>query len=492
METRGVRRAARGAGGPRPRLVIAAVALTAAAAGCGFTGEPGFAGIRDPDGVAPYGDLGQPLFCAESRLVGPPDSEPRGFCEADDAVAGAACARDDECRNRERCLCGRCRVQYCDSTAQCGTGRTCAFAEHRCHRPCLTLDDCTLEEDTCDRGVCRQRCAATAACQAGEICSATSGTCVAADCGSDADCQTGQRCALQREPWDLRAPDALADPGPVLFLEVRRGADPPSIWRAASADGLAFAFDPAAAVLAPDADEAGRVGAPAVLRTAAGWALFFEFGDGAGIRRATSDDGRAFARDPAEPVLLPDAAWEGGRIGAPAAVTLPDGAVALFYEGGDGAGLGLALAPDGVTFTKQPAPVLTPGSVTDPVLWREVSRVGQPWARLLHDAAGEPVVGLYFSAFGMESAAALEFGELKQVPPNHSVGFSAAYARDLVFAPYPLNPVMDRVVGFLTHESEIGPTVVAAGEGYLMYFTRADAAGVTFDNIGVAANPPRP
>jgi hypothetical protein len=158
---------------------------------------------------------------------------------------------------------------------------------------------------------------------------------------------------------------------------------------------------------------------------------------------------------------------------------------------GDGAGIGLATAPDGVTFTKQVAPVLTPATVTEPVLWREVSRIGQPWARVTADALGDPVVGLYFSAFGMESAAALEFDQLKQVPPNFSVGYSAAYARDLVFTPYPTNPVMDRVVEFLTHESEIGPTVVESGDGYLMYFVRADAPGAVFGNIGVASNPPR-
>jgi hypothetical protein len=129
--------------------------------------------------------------------------------------------------------------------------------------------------------------------------------------------------------------------------------------------------------------------------------------------------------------------------------------------------------------------------VIDPVLWRDVTRIGQPWARVLPDANGEPVVGLYFSAFGMESAAALEFDQLKQVPPNFSVGFAAAYASDLVFTPYPMNPVMDRVVEFLTHESEIGPTVVATDGGHLMYFVRADAPGETFGNIGVAANPPR-
>jgi hypothetical protein len=80
---------------------------------------------------------------------------------------------------------------------------------------------------------------------------------------------------------------------------------------------------------------------------------------------------------------------------------------------------------------------------------------------------------------------------LTQVPPNFSVGYAAAAASDLAFHAFPFNPVFDRVTDFLTHQSELSPTVVAQGDGYLMYFTRADPDAVVFDNLGVAANPPR-
>ncbi|HEY3360208.1 MAG TPA: hypothetical protein VGQ83_43555 [Polyangia bacterium] len=470
--------------------VAAAVAL-GGAAGCGLAGTgESFTGIRDPDGIAPWGDLGQPLFCAQPRLVGPPDSEPRGFCVPDEAADGAGCTADSDCRNRERCLCGRCAVQFCDSAQQCGPDRTCSFAEHKCHRPCLTLDDCTLEEDKCDRGVCKKRCDDSSVCQTGEVCSSSSGYCVTADCATDRDCGAGTHCVVQREPWDLRAPEALGGAEITLYVEVRRGSGAWAIWRARSADGLSFTFDPARPVLEPAADEAGRVGAPAVLQTADGWQMFFEHGDGAGLRRARSADGVTWERDPGE-ALAPAAGWEAGAVRAPSVLALPDGTVALFYEGGVGAGIGLALSPDGAAFTRQPAPVLMPADFTDPVLWREVSRVGQPFARLTRDAAGNAVVGLYVAAFGMESAAAIEFDQLKQVPPNYSIGYAAAMAADLEFHVFPLNPVMDRVVEFLTHDSELEPTVVPRGSGYLMYFTRADASAMAYGNLGVAASPPR-
>jgi hypothetical protein len=476
--------------------VRALVPLLLLGAGCGLAGAgETFTGIRVADGIAPWGDLGEPLFCAQERLVGPPDSEPRGFCVPDDAPADAGCSVDDDCRSRERCVCGRCSVQYCDAAPQCGAERTCSFAEHRCHRPCGSLDDCTLDEDACERGVCTRRCTDSTDCQTGEVCSLAAGfatgSCVAAACASDLDCPPGSRCAIQREPWALRAPEALAEDGVVLYVEVERGAGARSIWRARSSDGLSFVFDPDRPVLEPAADEAGQVGAPTILRLADGYVMYFEQGAGAGIGRARSADGASWEREPAGAVLVPAADWEAGAVRAPAALALPDATVALFYEGGDGAGLGLARAADGVSFTREAAPILTPDAVTDPLLWREASRVRQPCARLMRDAAGEPVVGLLFAAFGMESGTATEFGQPRQVPPNYSIGYAAAFASDFGFHVYPFNPVMDRVVEFLSHESELDPTVVPLADGYLMYFVRADAPATRYGTIGVGVSPPR-
>jgi hypothetical protein len=62
-------------------------------------------------------------------------------------------------------------------------------------------------------------------------------------------------------------------------------------------------------------------------------------------------------------VLVPDAPWEGGRIAGPSPVWI-GGSVFLYYAGAEG--IGLARSSDGITFTKEPAPVL----VRDPsVVW---------------------------------------------------------------------------------------------------------------------------
>jgi hypothetical protein len=74
------------------------------------------------------------------------------------------------------------------------------------------------------------------------------------------------------------------------------------------------------------------------------------------IVRFGAVDGRSFDRS-AETVLVPDAAWEGGVMGQPAAL-LVDGEVLLYYAAAGG--IGLARSADGHGFTREPAPVLAP------------------------------------------------------------------------------------------------------------------------------------
>ena len=76
MEARGLRPEARGRVTRAALLVARACGFAALAAlitnlgtSCAFTGEDVFAGIRDPDGVAPYGDLGQPLVHGPAARV---------------------------------------------------------------------------------------------------------------------------------------------------------------------------------------------------------------------------------------------------------------------------------------------------------------------------------------------------------------------------------------------------------------------------------------
>src|SRR5262249_60914893 len=102
--------------------------------------------------------------------------------------------------------------------------------------------------------------------------------------------------------------------------------------------------------------------------------------------------------------LRADGVWERGGVHAPGAAQRGDGAVLLYYGGGEGAGIGLAIAPDGQTFEKVgDRPVLEPATVTDASFWRAVDRVADPCARRSVDAAGREVIGLWFSARGVES-----------------------------------------------------------------------------------------
>src|SRR5690606_14153970 len=104
-------------------------------------------------------------------------------------------------------------------------------------------------------------------------------------------------------------------------------------------------------------------GDPATLE-AFGYAAHTVFAEGAEpdptapsneIVRLRAPDGRSFDRV-GQPVLVPDAAWEGNHIGAPSALRVGD-EIWLYYSAEGG--IGLAKSSDGLTFTKEPEPVLS-------------------------------------------------------------------------------------------------------------------------------------
>jgi hypothetical protein len=74
------------------------------------------------------------------------------------------------------------------------------------------------------------------------------------------------------------------------------------------------------------------------------------------IVRYGAIDARSFDRS-AEVVLDPSAAWEGGTVGAPSAVRVGE-EVWLYYAAAGG--VGLAKSSDGLTFSREEAPVLAP------------------------------------------------------------------------------------------------------------------------------------
>jgi hypothetical protein len=459
-----------------------AVAL-ALVASCGFWGEDDFKGRRLGAGDAPWGDRGALAICMAPTLLGPPDSDPAGICLAAGAEPRNGCGSDANCRSRERCVCGLCEAQFCDGPSQCGSRMECnftpiaGFPAQVCGLPCSSLAPCPSERDLCEHGFCTSRCAADADCQTGESCSSAE-RCVARGCARDGDCTTGAaapRCAIQRNPAELREPALLESPL-VLYLELRPAPGTGEIWRATTSDGgQSWVMDPPQAVLAPAAGEQ-RVGAPAVVRRNGSILLLFEQGGG-GIGLAQSGDGKAFARQPG---------LVHGSGSSPGAAVLGDGTLLVYYEDGSGA-IGLVTSADAQTFDDHGV-VLTAQDVGDPLLWRFVDRIGQPAARR-SVRAGREEVQLWFTGHGVETSSSIQSGQPTPPVANDSIGYAVSTDRGQSFAPYPFNPVFDRIENFVDHDQERTPAVAADGDGFLLLYGGADAMGFS-TNLGGAVNPP--
>ena len=458
--------------------------LIALVAGCGFFPEDDFTGKRAGDGIAPWADLGPAQICLGNEFFGPPDSTPGGLC-FDATTQEAPCIADGDCRSREACVCGRCTVAYCATASDCAADRVCSFSESRCDLPCFDGGDCP-DGAECRNGVCRGRCIDEADCQTGEVCSSQN-VCVTADCADDDACLAGERCRIQRTPRQVLEPSPVDDGRQiVMWLEVSDPnlVDQTAIWRAVSRDGLHFTMSPAAPVL----EDGTAARAPSVIRGPEGWVMYYEAGTE--IRVATSLDGIAWS--------APELALAGG--GAPSAVLLPDGQVAVYHEDGDA--IAVATGAPGGPLTRA-GTVIAPGDVTIPEsetgpFWADVERVTSPFALLSNGAAG-PSLRLYYSAFGRESGESVQLGEIVPIPANYSVGYAAGDPADpAAMRPWPYGPIADRVAAFLDHREELSPGVVQLGgdDAYLMYYVEAepamDATGVdgpfVIGRLGVLGN----
>jgi hypothetical protein len=141
-------------------------------------------------------------------------------------------------------------------------------------------------------------------------------------------------------------------------------------------------------------------------------------------------------------------------------------------------------------------PVLTPSEATirpsgrDAPFWDPIAALRSPMA-LVTDAPGGPSLRLWFSGFGRESADSFQFGQIKPIPPNHSIGYAATSPGTLDdLVPWPYGPVVDRVEAFLKHREELGPGVMRLGgvgpdgdDAYLLYYVEAEPA---MDAMGAA------
>lgn len=115
--------------------------------------------------------------------------------------------------------------------------------------------------------------------------------------------------------------------------------------------------------------EAGAWDETAVFQPAAvggpdGYVMFYAGAGGAvsSIGRATSPDGITWTKDPA-PVLVPNEEWEGEELTRPDVVATPDGLV-MMYANRSGSKRGIATSRDGITWTRFAGnPVLTTTAV---------------------------------------------------------------------------------------------------------------------------------
>ena len=453
-------------------------AFTLLLASCGFWGEDDFKGLRVGAGDAPWTDRGTLAICESPTLLGPPDSDPSGLCMSDrGGVAG--CHADGDCHSRERCVCGLCSVQFCDGPGQCGSSKECNFNAvggypvNACGIPCSSLEPCPGDNDLCDHGFCTNKCMADSDCQTGELCS-TSHRCVARGCKVDNDCVAGvERCAIQRIPNDLREP-ALLDSPLTMYVEVRPTLSTAEIWRATTSDnGQSWVMDPPQAVLTASTGER-RVSAPSVVRRGGQIYLFFETDTG-GIHLALSNDGKNFNRMPT--VVHPTGS-------SPGAAALDDGTLLVYYQ--SAGGIGLVASTDGAAFDDR-GDVLTPAMVTDPLLWRFISHIGQPAARA-SIVNGREIVQIWFTGHGVETSSSTQSGMATPPVPNDSIGYAVSTDRGMTFTMYPFNPVFDRVENFVDHDQEFSPAVAPLGDGFLMIYGAADAKGIS-SNLGSAQNP---
>ncbi len=244
-----------------------------------------------------------------------------------------------------------------------------------------------------------------------------------------------------------REPAVVADGDATLLYVVAKREGRDVIVRTRAADGRAFYGSTsdfgktAPVVLAADQPWEGiAVSGPFVLRTAAGFVLYYAAAGGIGSAR--SSDGLTFQKDPG-PLLARElaSAWESTEVHAPSAYVLADGRVRLLYA--SGTSIGEAESTDGgARFTRlSPAPILGPapdapaGSllpyekppfdtarVADPCASLETTPVGRSHLRVLYtgyDAAGVSAIG-YAGRFGDQ-------GPLERQPnPIYSVGASEA------------------------------------------------------------------
>jgi len=392
-----------------------------------------------------------------------------------DGTEARTCASDTECSGIERCQCGRCIVQACDAGTVCPAGQACRGG--RCTGGCTQDTECD-GGDICNGGGCTHPCNGDGDCLHGEVCDFL-GVCAAQACGPDASCGAGSTCEPLAVDGDVREPTfATVGDETFLFFELR-SRDSSAVYRARIDTPLHLTADPETPVLSPP-DGHTRVGAPSALVREGTVELIVAVGSGDSLGLATSSDGGRTFSWTSDTALVAAEPWENGWIGAPA-VFEREGTTLVLYEGGPGAGIGLAMAQDGVLTRLSPAPVLTAADLEDASFWRSMQSIGSPFVLLTGDTTR-----VYVNARGIEAGTAVtQSGPVAPVL-NDSVGLFATTDLDS-FDRFPTGPIYSATSGLFGSLGEREPAIRITDDGADLYFVATDASGAQSTGLSRAS-----
>ncbi|MBW2263522.1 MAG: hypothetical protein JRG91_16295 [Deltaproteobacteria bacterium] len=436
---------------------------------CGLLG-PGGAPDRLPsDTPGPFVEEGPLELCIEGRrldapaVAGPDGGASTGFC----VTLGrepTSCTTDAPCAERERCVCGLCRVPVCRSGSDCLEGFDCMGHGHRCQQGCAADGDCPAGE-RCDPTTlgCTPPCDEDADCAFGEVCSASRRLCVTMVC-TGSECSASRTCDVQREGSVLSQPALLAGSPDVMWATV----EAMGVVRFERAPGGSWSSPDAAPVLAWPGRDPGLAAAPD-----GGVILVAGRDDGSGIAAYTSPDGLDWSPIAGSGVIMtPTREWESGWVGRPSVLLDGDGWL-LAYEGGPGTGIGLVrLSRDGGVLPLSTGPVLQPSSAGTAPYWTDLSAVGSPQLFRQDCAPGWTGPTLLFEATGLERID-LEVEGGDPPVPNASVGYARLDA-DGSLVVDPRGPMFTTMAGLAVTRSEHGPAISCRAGSWTLYYGASD------------------
>jgi hypothetical protein len=276
----------------------------------------------------------------------------------------------------------------------------------------------------------------------------------------------GDRMTPAEEPYvvvddaaDLGDPSAMARDGfDLWFTRAPMGGGAAEIWYAHVPDTtLRPDVAPELALAAADAWEAGAVGKPGVVRLEGGTlAMYYQAGG------ASPAIGLATATDPGGPWTRAGMVLDGAT--DPSAIVV-GGQVFLYVAAPDGSAILRATSPDGMTFTLDAAPVLTPNETN--VQAFDHVQVGAPDAVGGTTVAGQTRIGLFYVGVNF--------------PGEHAIGRADSEDGQHFERFFNGEPVLDP-----GGVDEFGPSAVLASDRGWLFFHQ-ERSGTTA--IAVALHP---